>query len=313
MDPVDAGTDNGFAFTSPNWPTEPQGIIYRLTSSYPNHPASSFYYPTVKKLPTVASFQIIKVKEYELSEVFHHTEDTMNNEILKMEHISYVYEEGEGNTFVLKKNGSNAIGPAYQTALPSTTTTTTTTSTTQSPIDFNNEIEEEVLLTTQKPLINKADPVSSLDEAVVKNIVDVYGSHKKQIKTSNIETNEIAYAKKNSNKGHLHHKSGKGNKKDKDVRKIRKFTSSSLLKSFFITFAISRASEGLPSGRMVGMDALHQGLRHRRVHQVPQGDSPRQAGWKALSAHDGEEVVRLRSILQPALLQLVEKMNVKMT
>ncbi len=226
---MDAGTDNGFAFTSPNWPTEPQGIIYRLTSSYPNHPASSFYYPTVKKLPTVASFQIIKVKEYELSEVFHHTEDTMNNnEILKMEHISYVYEEGEGNTFVLKKNGSNnAIGPAYQTALPSTTTTTSTT--TQSPIDFNNEIEEEVLLTTQKPLVNKADPVSSLDETlVVKNIVDVYGSHKKQIKT-NIETNEIAYAaKKNSNKGHLHHKSGKGNsKKDKDVRKIRKFTSSS--------------------------------------------------------------------------------------
>ena len=41
--------------------TEPRGVIYRLTSSYPNHPASSWYYPTVKKLPPIASFQFTKV------------------------------------------------------------------------------------------------------------------------------------------------------------------------------------------------------------------------------------------------------------
>ena len=63
-----------------------------------------------------------QVKEYELSEVFHHNEESLANEILKMEHISYIYEEGEGNTLVLKKNAS-----------ASTTTTTTTTTTTAAP------------------------------------------------------------------------------------------------------------------------------------------------------------------------------------
>ena len=58
---MDAGTDNGFTFTSPNWPTEPQGVVHRLTSTYPNHPASSFFYPGLKKLPTLASFKFIKV------------------------------------------------------------------------------------------------------------------------------------------------------------------------------------------------------------------------------------------------------------
>ena len=61
VDVIDAGTDNGFAFTSPNWPTEPQEMIRRMTSTYPNHPASSFFYPGIKKLPIIASFQFVKV------------------------------------------------------------------------------------------------------------------------------------------------------------------------------------------------------------------------------------------------------------
>ncbi|CAG7830855.1 unnamed protein product [Allacma fusca] len=72
--PFDAGTDNGFTFTSPNWPTEPRSKISRLTSKQPNHPASSFYYPEREVLPPIASFQFLKVKEYELSQVFHHPE-----------------------------------------------------------------------------------------------------------------------------------------------------------------------------------------------------------------------------------------------
>ncbi|XP_023717479.1 spondin-2 [Cryptotermes secundus] len=88
VDPVDAGTDNGFTFTAPNWPTEPQGLIYRVTSHYPAHPASSFYYPYMKRLPPIATFQFIKVKEYELSEVFHHTEDERQYEVLRMEHMT---------------------------------------------------------------------------------------------------------------------------------------------------------------------------------------------------------------------------------
>ena len=42
---MDAGTDNGFTFTSPNWPTSPQGSIFRITNVYPSHPAGSFNYP----------------------------------------------------------------------------------------------------------------------------------------------------------------------------------------------------------------------------------------------------------------------------
>lgn len=63
LDPLDAGTDNGFTFTAPNWPTEPQGIVYRMTSHYPAHPAGSFYYPQNKRLPPIATFQFIKVSD----------------------------------------------------------------------------------------------------------------------------------------------------------------------------------------------------------------------------------------------------------
>ncbi|XP_055705737.1 spondin-2 [Phlebotomus papatasi] len=75
MNPMDAGTDNGFTFTAPNWPTEPQGVIYRITARYPAHPAGSFFYPQSPRLPPIGTFQFIKLKEYELSEVFNHEED----------------------------------------------------------------------------------------------------------------------------------------------------------------------------------------------------------------------------------------------
>ncbi|XP_065560236.1 uncharacterized protein LOC136027165 isoform X2 [Artemia franciscana] len=91
VDPIDAGTDSGLTFTSPDWPTVPRGVVYRMTAGYPNHPASSFYYPNLKKLPLLANFQFVKVKEYELSEVFHHS--SSHNEVLKMDQISYHYED----------------------------------------------------------------------------------------------------------------------------------------------------------------------------------------------------------------------------
>ncbi|XP_026284618.1 uncharacterized protein LOC113210724 [Frankliniella occidentalis] len=85
VDPLDAGTDNGFTFTAPNWPTEPQGVVYRITSTHPQHPAGSFYYPFLKRLPAIATFQFIKVKEYELSEVFRHTEDSQHFDVFRAE------------------------------------------------------------------------------------------------------------------------------------------------------------------------------------------------------------------------------------
>uniref|UniRef100_A0A1A9WSF8 Spondin domain-containing protein n=1 Tax=Glossina brevipalpis TaxID=37001 RepID=A0A1A9WSF8_9MUSC len=92
MDPLDAGSDNGFTFTAPNWPTSPQGVIYRITSKYPAHPAGSFFYPTNKRLPPIATIQLIKLREYELSEVFNFAEDDRKYEVvhtqthLEMEH-----------------------------------------------------------------------------------------------------------------------------------------------------------------------------------------------------------------------------------
>ena len=61
---MDAGTDNGFTFTSPNWPTSPQGSIFRITNVYPSHPAGSFNYPEKPSLPTIATFTFIKVCQH---------------------------------------------------------------------------------------------------------------------------------------------------------------------------------------------------------------------------------------------------------
>merc|ERR1711874_944609 len=66
--PLDAGTDNGFTFTSPNWPTDPPGVIFQISSQYPTHPAGSFHYPHLDKLPTLAIIQITKEREYQQSD-----------------------------------------------------------------------------------------------------------------------------------------------------------------------------------------------------------------------------------------------------
>ncbi|EDV98079.1 GH22917 [Drosophila grimshawi] len=98
LDPLDAGTDNGFTFTAPNWPTAPQGVIYRITSRYPAHPAGSFYYPKSKRLPPIATFQFIKLKEYELSEVFNIAEDDRKYETVQTQtHLDAEHNHVEMN------------------------------------------------------------------------------------------------------------------------------------------------------------------------------------------------------------------------
>jgi len=67
VDPLDGGTDNGFTFTSPNWPTEPQGGVFRISHNYPTHPAGSFHYPHLTQLPTLAQFFINKKRDYQLA------------------------------------------------------------------------------------------------------------------------------------------------------------------------------------------------------------------------------------------------------
>ena len=64
LDPHDGGTDNGFTFTSPNWPTQPRGVIFAISSQYPTHPAGSFFYPHLDKLPSIATIKFKKVELY---------------------------------------------------------------------------------------------------------------------------------------------------------------------------------------------------------------------------------------------------------
>lgn len=62
--PFDAGTDDGFTFTAPNWPTDPMIPIAPITSQEPSHPANSFYYPELKTLPPLVTFHLIKERVY---------------------------------------------------------------------------------------------------------------------------------------------------------------------------------------------------------------------------------------------------------
>ncbi|XP_007896175.1 spondin-2b [Callorhinchus milii] len=61
--PHDAGTDSGFTFSSPNFATIPQETITQITSSSPNHPANSFFYPRLKHLPPMARVTLTKLRD----------------------------------------------------------------------------------------------------------------------------------------------------------------------------------------------------------------------------------------------------------
>ncbi|XP_043237860.1 uncharacterized protein LOC122389680 [Amphibalanus amphitrite] len=68
--PMDAGTDQGLTFTSPNWESVPHQPICRITARVPGHPAGSFYYPELQQLPPLATLRLTKVRSYTLSAEF---------------------------------------------------------------------------------------------------------------------------------------------------------------------------------------------------------------------------------------------------
>ena len=68
--PLDGGTDNGFTFTSPNWATQPADEVFTITSTYPAHPAGSFNYPHLARLPTLAVYSLTKLREYSLQQEY---------------------------------------------------------------------------------------------------------------------------------------------------------------------------------------------------------------------------------------------------
>lgn len=66
LEPLDAGVDRGYTFTSPNWASRPQQKIFRITSTFPNHRASSFLYPNLSQLPTIATVTFQLLADYKL-------------------------------------------------------------------------------------------------------------------------------------------------------------------------------------------------------------------------------------------------------
>ncbi|CAH1783620.1 unnamed protein product [Owenia fusiformis] len=65
LGPVDGGTDKGYTFSAPNWPSIPPQAIHKMNASFPNHPANSFYYPGAKKLPRLGVVFFEKVGTYD--------------------------------------------------------------------------------------------------------------------------------------------------------------------------------------------------------------------------------------------------------
>ncbi|KAF2366474.1 Spondin N-terminal [Trinorchestia longiramus] len=96
VDPMDAGSDNGFTFTSPNWPTVPQQPVSRITAQSPDHPANSFFYPDRLQHPPIATFQFVKVREYELAREFD-ASPSPTRQVYQQpstDHVPYAVEQG---------------------------------------------------------------------------------------------------------------------------------------------------------------------------------------------------------------------------
>ncbi|KOB64347.1 putative spondins extracellular matrix, partial [Operophtera brumata] len=132
VDPLDAGTDNGFTFTAPNWPTAPQGQAYRITSKYPSHPAGSFFYPHLRRLPPIATFQFIKLREYELSEVFHRSSDDRRYDVLQLDKLNH------NNIDVMDGNRALSIAEEAERAE-------------QAPRIYSEGANNTILSTTEEP------------------------------------------------------------------------------------------------------------------------------------------------------------------
>ncbi|XP_076364370.1 spondin-2-like [Tachypleus tridentatus] len=107
VDPLDAGTDNGFTFTAPRWETYPRTKISRITARHHNHPANSFYYPLLEKLPRIAVFQFTKTKTYELSEAFSPGKENVVND--KKDKGSKGIKRGTEKSVFLKEVDTNTV------------------------------------------------------------------------------------------------------------------------------------------------------------------------------------------------------------
>ena len=87
-------------------------MIFRITNSYPPHPAGSFYYPELDSLPTIATFSFIKEKEFELSEVFHLEKDSHGDDFVAFDNVNkYAYHpvDEDGTTAAEDEQGTSIV------------------------------------------------------------------------------------------------------------------------------------------------------------------------------------------------------------
>jgi len=109
--PLDAGTDNGFTFSSPNWATEPRGSVFQMTSQFPSHPAGSFHYPNLDRLPTLAMFKLTKLREYVLQDSTEHHKGTTPNVLSATEKKEHQEQEDSLKSETVKYNFLSTIKP----------------------------------------------------------------------------------------------------------------------------------------------------------------------------------------------------------
>lgn len=68
LNPFDAGTDQGYTFTAPNWSENPPKPVIEITSQKPNHPANSFFYPERKTNPPIGRLVFSRLTTFNYNE-----------------------------------------------------------------------------------------------------------------------------------------------------------------------------------------------------------------------------------------------------
>ncbi|XP_028651513.1 spondin-2-like [Erpetoichthys calabaricus] len=103
--PWDAGTDSGFVFSSPNFATEPQEPISPITAQSPAHPANSFYYPRLQKLPRLGYLEFRLLS----TQMVNYNESLMDREAnqTKPSFAQRTEKESSINSGVVNENSEN--------------------------------------------------------------------------------------------------------------------------------------------------------------------------------------------------------------
>ena len=162
--PMDAGTDRGYTFTSPNWPSHPREPIRQITSSYPDHPASAFLYPEYRRLPRVAYVHVQRVAQY--------------------------FRKGAVSPLKTNRGSNLAVFEPKTTTTTTTTTPTTTTINASEPV-YNVSREIDNSTETVRVMIANATTATAMmtTTAPVPRVGDAQKEEIRAAKTSDQEHN----------------------------------------------------------------------------------------------------------------------------